>query len=96
MPAARDNDYWSASLRLDWNLGDDLVLTSLTSVSEFDRFEGDGTCTLTCIGLYDVNLYLEDGTCGGDDMMDVTDEATDDTTDEMTDPDAMSGDAGAG
>jgi outer membrane receptor protein involved in Fe transport len=46
VPAARDNDYWSASLRLDWNLSDDLVLTSLTSASEFDRFEGleaDGT-----------------------------------------------------
>lgn len=44
--AAKDNDYWSASLRMDWDINEDLTLTSLTSVSEFDRYQGleaDGT-----------------------------------------------------
>ena len=46
VPAAKDNDYWSASLRMDWDISDSLVLTSITSASEFDRFQGleaDGT-----------------------------------------------------
>jgi len=44
--AAKDNDYWSVSLRMDWDLNEDLTLTSLTSASEFDRYQGleaDGT-----------------------------------------------------
>ena len=40
VPAARDNDYWSVSLRADWDVGDNLLLTSITSASEFDRFQG--------------------------------------------------------
>lgn len=44
--AQKDNDYWSVSLRMDINLTDDIVLTSLTSVSDFERdqrLESDGT-----------------------------------------------------
>ena len=44
--AAKDNDYWAASLRLDWDINDRMTLTSLTSASEFDRYQGleaDGT-----------------------------------------------------
>lgn len=44
--AAKDNDYWAASLRLDWDINDKMTLTSLTSASEFDRYQGleaDGT-----------------------------------------------------
>ncbi len=40
VPAARDNDYWSASLRLDWEVNENMTVTSLTSISEFDRFQG--------------------------------------------------------
>jgi len=40
VPAAKDNDYWSASLRVDWDLNDNILLTSVTSMSEFDRFQG--------------------------------------------------------
>ncbi len=44
--AARDNDYFNASLRMDWDLNDDITVTSLTSFGEFDRdqqLESDGT-----------------------------------------------------
>jgi iron complex outermembrane recepter protein len=44
--AAKDNDYWSASLRLDVSLTEDITLTSLTSYGEFNRdqrLESDGT-----------------------------------------------------
>ncbi|MGI9328656.1 MAG: TonB-dependent receptor [Pseudomonadales bacterium] len=44
--AERDNDYFNVSLRFDWDLNDDITLTSLTSYGEFDRdqqLESDGT-----------------------------------------------------
>lgn len=44
--AEKDNDYWSVSLRMDISLTDDIMLTSLTSVSDFERdqrLESDGT-----------------------------------------------------
>jgi len=43
---AKDNDYAAVSLRMDWNIGEDLVLTSMTSVNDYERSEGleaDGT-----------------------------------------------------
>lgn len=45
-PADRNNDMTSASLRVDYDINDDITLTSLTSYSEFDRdttLESDGT-----------------------------------------------------
>lgn len=45
-PAARDNDLWVASLRVDWEFANGMTLTSLTSQQEFTRdeyIEGDGT-----------------------------------------------------
>lgn len=44
--AERDNDYFNVSLRVDWDLNEDITLTSLTSYGEFDRdqqLESDGT-----------------------------------------------------
>ncbi|MGI9327626.1 MAG: TonB-dependent receptor [Pseudomonadales bacterium] len=38
--AAKDNDYWSVSLRMDWDVSENLTFTSLTNASEFDRFQG--------------------------------------------------------
>ncbi|MEM9621498.1 MAG: TonB-dependent receptor [Pseudomonadota bacterium] len=40
VPAAKDNDYWSTNLRIDWDINENILLTSLTSISEFDRFQG--------------------------------------------------------
>jgi outer membrane receptor protein involved in Fe transport len=45
-PAERDNSYYATTLRVDFDLNDDLTLTSLTSWSKFDRhatLESDGT-----------------------------------------------------
>jgi outer membrane receptor protein involved in Fe transport len=45
-PAERDNTYYSTTLRVDFDLTDDLTLTSLTSWGQFDRhatLESDGT-----------------------------------------------------
>ncbi len=45
-PAARDNDLIVASLRVDWEMGNGMTLTSLSSYQEFNRneyIEGDGT-----------------------------------------------------
>ncbi|HEX7037516.1 MAG TPA: TonB-dependent receptor [Pseudomonadales bacterium] len=45
-PASKDNDYYSASLRLDIDLTETITLTSLTSYAKFDRdqrLESDGT-----------------------------------------------------
>ncbi|WP_293675897.1 TonB-dependent receptor [uncultured Phenylobacterium sp.] len=42
----KDNTFWSANLRLDYELGDDLTVTSLTTYQRFDRdqpIDGDGT-----------------------------------------------------
>ncbi|MFU8816950.1 MAG: TonB-dependent receptor [Pseudomonadales bacterium] len=36
-PAARDNDFYSTTLRVDYDLNEDVTLTSLTSWSEFNR-----------------------------------------------------------
>ena len=44
--AQKDNDYWSASLRLDIALTDDVTLTTLTNYGDFERdqrLESDGT-----------------------------------------------------
>ena len=44
--AERDNDYFNASLRMDWDINDDITITSLTSFGEFNRdqqLESDGT-----------------------------------------------------
>jgi len=44
--AERDNDYYNVSLRVDWDINDDITLTSLTAYGEFDRdqqLESDGT-----------------------------------------------------
>ncbi|MBN9559062.1 MAG: TonB-dependent receptor [Alphaproteobacteria bacterium] len=44
--ARNDNKFFNASLRMDYNITNDLTLTSLTSHQRFDRFttiEGDGT-----------------------------------------------------
>jgi outer membrane receptor protein involved in Fe transport len=44
--AQKDNEYWSVSLRMDFSLTEDITLTSLTAVSDFDRdqrLESDGT-----------------------------------------------------
>lgn len=44
--AERDNDYYNASLRMDWDITDDITITSLTSYGEFNRdqqLESDGT-----------------------------------------------------
>jgi iron complex outermembrane recepter protein len=44
--AAKDNDYWSATLRVDYELTEDLTLTSLSSYGKFtrdQRLESDGT-----------------------------------------------------
>jgi iron complex outermembrane receptor protein len=44
--ATKDNDYWSVALRMDIDITDDIMLTSLTSVSDFNRdqkLESDGT-----------------------------------------------------
>jgi len=44
--AAKDNDYWSASLRMDYDLNESMTLTSLTSYNKFtrdQRLESDGT-----------------------------------------------------
>lgn len=43
--AAKDNDFWSTSLRMDFDLNEDLTLTSLTSYEKFtrdQRLESDG------------------------------------------------------
>ena len=43
--AAKDNDFWSATLRADYDINDDITLTSLTSYGKFDRdqrLESDG------------------------------------------------------
>jgi len=45
-PAERDNTFYSTTLRVDFELTDDLTITSLTSWSKFDRhatLESDGT-----------------------------------------------------
>jgi outer membrane receptor protein involved in Fe transport len=45
-PAARDNDYYATTLRLDYGLNEDLTLTSLTSWQKFtrdQRLESDST-----------------------------------------------------
>jgi len=42
----KDNTFYSGSLRMDYDLNEDITLTSLTSHAHFDRFqpiEGDGT-----------------------------------------------------
>jgi outer membrane receptor protein involved in Fe transport len=42
----KDNEYTAVSLRMDWDLGNNMTLTSLTSISDYDREEGleaDGT-----------------------------------------------------
>ena len=44
--AEKDNDYFNVALRMDWDLNDDITLTSLTSYGEFNReqqLESDGT-----------------------------------------------------
>ena len=44
--AEKDNDYYNVSLRMDWDISDDITVTSLTSYGEFDRdqqLESDGT-----------------------------------------------------
>ncbi len=44
--SAKDNDFFSGTLRLDWQITDDLILTSLTNYGEFtrdQRLESDGT-----------------------------------------------------
>ena len=44
--AAKDNDYFSATLRADYDIGEDMTLTSLTSYGKFNRdqaLESDGT-----------------------------------------------------
>ena len=44
-PAEKDNTFYSPSLRVDYNLTDDITLTSLTSYGKFDRemaLESDG------------------------------------------------------
>jgi outer membrane receptor protein involved in Fe transport len=46
VPARKDNKFFSVSLRMDYNLGDDITLTSLTAHERLDRYtaiEGDGT-----------------------------------------------------
>jgi len=45
-PARKDNDYINVSLRMDYDLNEDLTITSLSSYQEFNRdtyIEGDGT-----------------------------------------------------
>ncbi|HEU4430584.1 MAG TPA: TonB-dependent receptor [Myxococcota bacterium] len=45
-PAERDNTFYSTTLRVDFDVTDDITLTSLTSWSKFDRhatLESDGT-----------------------------------------------------
>lgn len=45
-PSAKDNDFYSGVLRMDWEVGDDLTLTSLTNYAKFTRdqqLESDGT-----------------------------------------------------
>jgi outer membrane receptor protein involved in Fe transport len=45
-PARRDNSYYATTLRMDFDINDDLTVTSLTSWSKFDRhatLESDGT-----------------------------------------------------
>ena len=45
-PASKDNDFFSATLRADYELTDDVKLTSLTSYGKFNRdqrLESDGT-----------------------------------------------------
>ncbi|MBI1252146.1 MAG: TonB-dependent receptor plug domain-containing protein [Alphaproteobacteria bacterium] len=45
-PATKDNDLITAALRVDWDIGSDLRLTSLSAYEEFTRdqfIEGDGT-----------------------------------------------------
>ena len=42
----KDNDYWSGTLRLDWDVNDQVTLTSLTNYQKFNRdqrLESDGT-----------------------------------------------------
>lgn len=42
----KDNDYFSGTLRMDWQVNDDMTLTSLTSYGKFtrdQRLESDGT-----------------------------------------------------
>ncbi len=44
--AKKDNKQWAVSLRMDYDLNDDMTVTSLTSYSKFDRderLESDGT-----------------------------------------------------
>lgn len=45
-PSTKDNDYTSGTLRMDWDVNDDITLTSLTSYGKFNRdqrLESDGT-----------------------------------------------------
>jgi outer membrane receptor protein involved in Fe transport len=43
-PAKKDNKFFSANLRMDYDLADDLTVTSLTSVQSFSRMQGiDGS-----------------------------------------------------
>jgi len=39
-PAKKDNKFFSAALRMDYDLGNDLTVTSLSSVQSFDRHQG--------------------------------------------------------
>ena len=44
--AKKDNDYWSISLRTDFDINDDMTVTTLTNYGEFtrdQRLESDGT-----------------------------------------------------
>jgi len=44
--AAKDNDFWSTELRMDYDLNESMTLTSLTSYNKFtrdQRLESDGT-----------------------------------------------------
>lgn len=41
VPARRDNTYYSGSLRVDYDIDDDLTLSSLTSYQKFDRFQAN-------------------------------------------------------
>ena len=36
----KDNEYTAVSLRMDWDLGNNMTLTSLTSISDYDREKG--------------------------------------------------------